>query len=306
MYIISLYTYLFKGESIMKSPLMSVVIPMYNAKKFIRKPLEHLIHQTYQNIEIIIVDDGSTDGCADIIKDYMKRDKRIKLIQQKNAGVSVASNTGILAATGEYVSIHDHDDFVNLEYFEKMANAAVLTDADILCGEVNEPGWSFPEFKRIEIATSMSDKIFMTHANGFNCAWRYAYKTEFLRRTKLLFEPAVWGTQDVIFSKSAIVLADTVATVPGAVYTVVDQPTSLGKDHKKKDAHYSPEAPKAWQRYNELVAKYGATEFLNTPDKPSGITTFKMFNRTIFKIEKYPRKRRYYIFGINIGTKHMD
>jgi glycosyltransferase EpsJ len=278
---------------------------MYNASKFIRKCVEHLIHQTYKNLEIIIVDDGSTDNCGNIIKEYAKHDKRIKLITQKNAGVSVASNTGIKAATGDYISIHDHDDFVNLEYFEKMANAATLTEADVLCGEVNEPGWSFPEFKHIEIATSLEDKIFMTHANAFNCAWRYAYKTSFLRKTKLLFEPAVWGTQDVIFSKSAIVLADKVATVPGAVYTVVDRPTSLGKDHKKKDSHFNQESVNAWARYNELVTKHGADELLKTPDKPSHINTFKMFNRVIYKVEIYPRKKRYYLFGINIGTFHI-
>lgn len=293
-------------EKNMKTPLMTVVVPIYNASKFIRKSLEHLTRQTYKNLEIIIVDDGSTDDCAQIIKEYAKQDKRIKLIQQKNSGVSVASNTGILAATGEYVSIHDHDDFVNLDYFEKMANAAIATDADILCGEVNEPGWSFPEFKSIEIATSLADRINTTHANGFNCAWRYAYKTEFLRKTELLFEPSVWGAQDIIFSKSAIVLANSVATVPGAIYNVVDQPTSLGKDKKKKKANSTEETVKAWQRYGQLLAKYGATELINAPDKPSGINTFQIFNKTIFKTEIFPRKKRYYLFGINIGTLHMD
>ena len=290
----------------MKEPLMSVVVPMYNARDFIRKSLEHLIHQTYKNMEIIIVDDGSTDKCGDIIKEYAKHDKRIKLIRQKNAGVSAASNTGILAATGEYVSIHDHDDFVDLDYFEKMANAAILTNADILCGEVNEPGWSFPTFKAIEIATTLADKIDITHANAFNCAWRYAYKTEFLRRTKLLFETSICGPQDVVFSKSAIVLADTVATVPGAIYNVIDKPTSLGKNKKQKAAHANAETPRAWQRYADLLNKYGATELLNAPDKPSAVNTFKMFNMVITKTEIYPRKKRYYIFGINIGTKHMD
>lgn len=285
---------------------MSVVVPMYNARDFIRKSLEHLVHQTYKNLEIIIVDDGSTDNCSDIIKEYAKHDDRIKLITQKNAGVSAASNTGINAATGDYVSIHDHDDFVNLDYFEKMANAAMMTGADILCGEVNEPGWSFPQFKSIEIATSLADRIGITHANGFNCAWRYAYKTEFLRRTKLLFETAVWGAQDVIFSKSAIILADSVATVPGAIYNVIDKPTSLGKDKKKKSAHNTPETAKAWQRYHELLNKYGATELINAPDKPEQVNTFKMFNRVICKCEVFPRKKRYYILGINIGTKHMD
>ncbi|MBO7508702.1 MAG: glycosyltransferase family 2 protein [Alphaproteobacteria bacterium] len=290
----------------MQEPLMSVVVPMYNAREFIRKTLEHLVHQTYKNIEIIIVDDGSTDNSGEIIKQYAKKDKRIKLITQKNAGVSAASNTGILAATGEYVSIHDHDDFVNLDYFEKMADAAIKTGADILCGEVYEPGWSFPKFSAIQIATSLADRIQMTHANAFNCAWRYAYKTEFLRRTGLLFEPAVCGAQDVIFSKSAIILADTAATVPGAVYNVIDRSTSLGKNKKRKAAHYSDETPKAWQRYHELLNKYGANELLAAPDTPERIDTFKMFNRTIFKCEVFPRKKRYYIFGLNIGTKHMD
>ena len=278
---------------------------MYNAAAFIRKPLEHLIHQTFQDIEIIIVDDGSTDDCANIVKQYARHDKRIKLITQKNAGVSAASNTGIQAANGEYICIHDHDDFINLDYFEKMAIAANLTEADVLCGEVNEPGWSFPKFKSIEIATSLQDKIFMTHANGFNCAWRYAYKTDFLRKTNLLFETSVWGAQDVIFSKSAIVLADTVATAPGAIYNVVDQPTSLGKDTKKKRAHDTPETALAWQRYAELMEKHGATELLNTPDKPSNINTFKVFNRVIYRVEVYPCKKRYYLFGINIGTLHI-
>lgn len=290
----------------MKEPLMSVVVPMYNAREFIRKSIEHLVHQTYKNLEIIIVDDGSTDKCGDIIKEYAKHDKRIKLITQKNAGVSAASNTGIMAVTGEYVSIHDHDDFVDLDYFEKMAHAGELTNADILCGEVNEPGWSFPKFKAIEIATYLADKINITHANGFNCAWRYAYRVEFLRRTKLLFETSVWGAQDVIFSKSAIVLADTVATVPGAIYNVIDKPTSLGKDKKKKAAHASAETPRAWQRYHDLLNKYGAAELMNAPDKPTAVNTFKMFNCVIAKTEIYPRKKRYYLFGINFGTKHMD
>ena len=87
-------------------PLMSVVIPMYNASAFIHKTLEQLTHQTYKNIEIIIVDDGGTDNSVDIVRQYAKHDKRIKLIKQKNAGVSVASNTGIKAATGKYVCIH--------------------------------------------------------------------------------------------------------------------------------------------------------------------------------------------------------
>ena len=217
----------------MKETKISVVVPMYNAEKFISKTLEHLVHQTYSNLEIIIVDDGSSDLCADIVKTYAKMDKRIKLIHQKNAGVSIASNNGLTAATGAYIHFHDHDDFVNLDYYEKMANAADITNADILCGEVNQPDYNFPEFNTIEICTDLKDKIQKTRANQFNPAWRYVYKTDFLRGNNLLFEPAVLGAQDLIFSKSAIILANTVATVPGARYNVVNTPTALGKNKNK-------------------------------------------------------------------------
>lgn len=289
----------------MKTPLISVIIPMYNAEKFIRKPLEHLIHQTYANLEIIIVDDGSTDNCAKIVKNYAKQDKRVKLIQQKNAGVSVASNTGLNVASGEYIHIHDHDDFVNLDYFEKMANAAILTNADILCGEVNQPEYGFPIFQNIEICISLSDKIRTTRANKFNPAWRYVYKTSFLRKHKLFFEPSVVGAQDILFSKPAIILADTVATVPGAVYNVVNTPTALGKDKKKIKSSVSEETLKAWKKYDDFITEHHAKELLNEPEKPYKQYKYKLFNKTIFKRDIYPHKTKLYLLGINIGTKSI-
>ena len=81
-----------------ETPLVSVVIPMYNAEKFIDKCITHLVHQTYNNLEIIIVDDGSTDNSIAVCKKWAQQDKRIKIIPQENAGPSVASNTGMDAA----------------------------------------------------------------------------------------------------------------------------------------------------------------------------------------------------------------
>lgn len=280
---------------------------MYNASAFIRKCIEHLIHQTYTNLEIIVVDDGSSDGCGKIIKDYAKRDKRIRLITQNNAGVSTASNVGILAAKGEYVHIHDHDDFVNLDYFERMAEAAELTKADILCGEVNQPRYNFPVFDKIEILTSLSDKILITRANRFNPAWRYVYKADFLKKHKILFEPSLQGPQDVIFSKTAIILADTVATVPGARYNVVNTPTALGKTikkHSKKEP--TKEQIDTWKRWDKFVQEHNAAGLLNTPEYPFHVDYYKMFNKTIFRRDIYTKKIKFYLFGINIGTKHID
>lgn len=289
----------------MKSIKISVVIPMYNAEKFIRTCAEHLIHQSYKNMEFIFVDDGSTDNCGTIIKQYAKNDKRVKLVTQKNGGVSVASNTGLSQVTGDYVHIHDHDDFVNLDYFEKMANVAEQTNADILCGEVNQPDYNFPIFDTVKICTTLADKINTTRANTFNPAWRYVYKTAFLKKHKLLFEPSVWGSQDVLFSKPAIILAQTVATVPGARYNVVNTETALGKDKKKLKKNITTESKKAWEKYYKFIDEHGATELLNQKETPYHQEKFQICNKTIFRRDIYTKKIKYYLFGINIGTKHL-
>lgn len=289
-----------------KTPLISVVVPMYNAEKFIEKCLMHLICQTYQNLEIILVDDGSKDGTVKLCEKYAKTDKRIKIVKQKNAGPSVASNTGMDAASGEWIHFHDHDDFVNLDYFEKMANAAVLTNADILCGEVNQPEYSFPVFDKIEICHELADKVLTTRANKFNPAWRYVYKKEFLDRTKLRFEPAIFGAQDLYFTKPAIVLANTVATVPGARYNVVNTITALGKSKKNlRAAAEKPEAVAARERYWKFMDEHNAREIITAPETPYHIETLKMFNISVYRKEYLTKKVRYYLFGINVGTKHI-
>ncbi len=286
--------------------LISVVVPMYNAERFIAKCLEHLIHQTYKNLEIIIVDDGSKDGSVAICNKYAANDKRIKIISQKNAGPSVALNTGMAAAHGEYIHFHDHDDFVNLDYFEIMAHAAELTGADILCGEVNQPEYNFPRFAALEICTDLRDKVLKTAANKFNPAWRYLYKKSFLDKTGLKYEPDVFGAQDLYFTKPAIVLADSVTLVPGAVYNVVNTDTALGKSRKKlRTAAERSGARAAHARYCEFMAQHGATEIMSTPEQPLEVQELRLFNKCISKRVIFQNKIRYYFLGINIATRRL-
>lgn len=285
---------------------ISVVIPVYNAEKFLDKCLNHLICQTYKNLEIIIVDDGSTDGTPKLCREYVRRDKRIKLLRQKNAGPSVALNAGMDAATGDYIHFHDHDDFINLDYYEKMVNAAILTNADILCGEVNQPEYNFPRFDRIEICTGMSDKITKTCANRFNPAWRYLYKKSFLDKTGLRYDEKIFGAQDLFFTKPAIVLATSVATVPGAIYNVVDTATALGKSRRRlKKLNKSPDNRAAREKMREFFIAHGALDAMTAPEKPLRIEEFRMFNIPLRRNEIYLNKTRHYLFGINIGTTRI-
>lgn len=287
-------------------PLVSVVIPVYNAEKFISKCLEHLVHQTYDNLEIIVVDDGSKDGTVDVCAKYAKSDKRVHIIRQKNGGPSVALNAGLDAARGQWVHFHDHDDFVNLDFFEKMMNVAVLTDADILCGEVNQPEYNFPRFEHVEILVSLKDKILKTGANKLNPAWRYVYKKSFLDKIGLKYEPDVFGAQDVFFTKPAIVLAHTVATVAGAIYNVVNTPTALGKSHKLlKDKNDNDSVRAVYQKYDKFLMEHGAFELMNMPEQPYKVSELRVFNMVVAKRAMFYNKTRYYLFGINIGTRKL-
>lgn len=115
--------------------LISIVIPVYNVEKYLEECLNSVINQTYSNIEIILVDDGSPDGCGKICDKYANEDNRIKVIHKKNGGLSDARNYGIDAASGEYITFIDSDDYVDSGYIEKLYSAIKVNNTKISqCG----------------------------------------------------------------------------------------------------------------------------------------------------------------------------
>lgn len=113
------------------TPLVSIIVPVYNVEKYAKMCFESLIHQTLKEIEIILVDDGATDSSGEICDRYAKLDNRIKVIHQKNMGLGLSRNSGLTIATGKYVGFVDSDDCVSSEMFEALYNIAVKNDADI-------------------------------------------------------------------------------------------------------------------------------------------------------------------------------
>lgn len=105
-------------------PLLSVVVPVYNTAPYLEQCLDSIMNQTYSALEIILVDDGSTDGAGGICKAYESSDTRVKVVQQQNQGVAIARKNGLEKATGSYVVFIDSDDYIDIDYFEKMINAA--------------------------------------------------------------------------------------------------------------------------------------------------------------------------------------
>ncbi len=120
------------------SKLISVIVPIYNSKKYLRECLDSILGSTYKNLEIICVDDGSSDGSGELVKSYSKYFSNIILITQENAGVSAARNTGLEKAHGEYIAFIDSDDTVSSVFFENMLNACELHHADIAVCQFNK------------------------------------------------------------------------------------------------------------------------------------------------------------------------
>ena len=114
---------------------VSVIIPIYNACRYIRPTLDSVISQTLTDIEIICVDDGSTDTSLDMIKIYQKMDSRIRIITKTNGGPALARNNGLARARGEYLAFLDADDFYEIDMLEKMYARAKVDDLDIVIGK---------------------------------------------------------------------------------------------------------------------------------------------------------------------------
>lgn len=116
----------------MKNKKVSLIIPVYNTEKqYLQKCLESAIAQTYPNMEIILVDDGSTDGSADLVDEFAEKDHRVLVIHQQNGGESNARNTGLRAACGDYIAFMDCDDFIEPQMYEQLVQALEENDADM-------------------------------------------------------------------------------------------------------------------------------------------------------------------------------
>lgn len=121
--------------------MISVVVPVYKAENFLSNCIKSILNQTYRDLEVILVDDGSPDSSGQICEEYAEKDGRIKVIHQKNAGAAAARNCGLKAATGKYIAFADSDDWIDQDMYEKMVEAAEAQNCDlVVCDCLKESG----------------------------------------------------------------------------------------------------------------------------------------------------------------------
>lgn len=284
---------------------ISVIIPVFNVDKFLDQCLNSIINQTFRNLEILVVDDGSTDGSKKIYEKYAAVDNRIKIIHQKNSGISIARNTGLKFASGQWVHFIDSDDYIDIDYYEKMINAIGNTEPDILAGCVISQNSNLYniQYKSKCILSTPSEKFLQLNALKNCTVWRYIFSRKFLDKNRLKFVPKRIF-EDMLFIPKAILLANYVITVPDANYHYVRNPNSLlnRPETEERKQQYAL----AEQHVTNFAQKHNLVHILHK-SRNIQITTYKILFFKLFKtiFFKDANEKKYYLFGIRIMKAYI-
>lgn len=210
----------------MQSKKVSVIVPIYNVEKYIGKCVDSIRNQDYPNIEIILVDDGSPDKSPQIIDEMASNDDRVKVIHEKNGGVSSARNRGIAAATGEYIMFVDGDDWVDDDYVSYFVDLIEKHGCDIGMDKNNymvEKTMSADKSYRVS-AEKAIEWIYL--GTLFVAVWNKIYKTSLLRESGVLFNEEIWYGEGMLFNIECLQCVEEVAIGEKAVYHQTYNPDS--------------------------------------------------------------------------------
>lgn len=234
----------------MANPKVSFIVPVYNTQEFLPHCLDSLLGQTYPDIEIIVVNDGSPDGSAALIAEYVRKDSRVRVVEKPNGGLSSARNAGMDVARGDIVDFVDSDDYVEPNLAEFLAETFAKEHPEIVVfGADCEPAELAS--KRIQQLLSPEARVFesfdsalLFSANAQPYVWRAAYSRELIEREVLRFAENVRFAEDVVFQFESYPLSAKTVLVPDKLYHYVMQEKSLthvfnagAKRMDKVDAH---------------------------------------------------------------------
>lgn len=248
---------------------VSIIIPVYNVEEYIEQCLQSIINQTYKNIEIIIVNDGSPDKSGLIIEKYSKKDSRIKVINKENGGLSSARNSGILKASGEYVLHVDGDDYIDRKAVEMLLKKAEETQADIVIGDVllvfenskNEV-WVDSTLREIEVVNGidyLEQQYFVGKAR--NCIWNKLIRRNLYTDYNISHPENISLGEDSGTLPALLLHARKVAKINHIVSFYRQNPNSMMNQNNKKILQYKSAISQVKQHfkdyyYEELFNQY--------------------------------------------------
>lgn len=212
----------------------SVIVPAYKVEKYLPKCIDSLVGQSYPELEIILIDDGSPDGCLKIMNQYAKQDPRICVISQSNGGLSVARNAGIKLATGDYIAFVDSDDWVEPDMFECLAHHLFAQQPDFTCFRIQYDNealhtsyvYGHPSFVDEIRSTEQILLDTLLVENILTSACSKVYNRRFLVESGLRFEPGILN-EDTLFSFQAACHARKVTFVNRVFYHALEREGSI-------------------------------------------------------------------------------
>lgn len=244
----------------MQQPKVSVIVPVYNVEKYLKQCLDSIVNQTYKNLEIIIVNDGTKDNSMKIVEEYLQ-DKRIKVINKKNGGLGSARNRGIEEATGDYISFVDSDDYIDLNMYEKLINVIRGEEIiifnhsrfDDITGEIVKKNYTKEsKMKKLE------KRINYLYSNIENSCWNKIYKADFIKKNKFRFMEILY--EDVCWNIEVFYKAEKVRLLNEDFYFYrVNRKNSIMEKSKGKDKKFLEFQKKSYkeifERLNYLIEK---------------------------------------------------
>ena len=268
---------------------ISIIIPVYNSEKFLNKCLESIVNQTLKDIEIICINDGSTDNSLSILNSFAQKDSRVIVINQDNQGQSCARNAGLAIAKGEYIGFVDSDDWIDLDFYEKLYKAAKKYDADIAAAgmkRLRPYKWKYHLKIKNEEYTENTDRKFLLCDVPDKCyIWNKIYKSSELKNYNIIFEPNVFY-EDRFFTAEVFIKLKGLVTVPDTYYNYWTNNKSTVKTtspKKSKDARYTYNKMMQYLKENNINLDHYFTEFKK----------IKLFGLTVLKIKTFKDKKQY-------------
>ncbi len=270
---------------------ISIIVPVYNSEKFLEKCINSIVNQTLKDIEIIFINDGSTDKSLDILKSYELKDSRIKVLSQNNTGPSCARNNGLKIAKGEYVGFVDSDDWIDLDFYEKLYITAKKYDADISVAGIKRHRsykWKYHlKIEKEEFTNDKNRKFLLCDVPDKCYPVNKIYKFSKLNQYNILFEPGVYF-EDRFFTAQVLVYLESLVTVPDVYYNYWTNPNSIVKtksEKKTKDSEYTKQKMTKFLQDNGIFIEHK-------------IKKYKIFGLTYLKIKHYRNNKEIKIFNI--------
>ncbi len=227
-------------------PFVSIIVPVYNVEKYLNRCMDSLLNQTMQNIEVILVDDGSPDDCPVMCDEYNRKDGRVRVIHKENGGLGFARNTGIDIAEGEYVAFVDSDDYVTTDMCEKLYAAAKKYDADVAYGGIfyksdtyekvdipitKETVWKGQyQIKKLLLDFIATDPGKTRDTIMEVSVWKAIFRRSLFEDNQIRFvSERQFISEDVIFDIEYLQKCECVVSIPDPVYYYCVNPNSLSK-----------------------------------------------------------------------------